>query len=120
MPLPAVLALPSAPPGRCQWLHQLRWCAAPCRCHRHFLQRSAARPISDHLSSPVCVLPQTPLCYVLPCYLYMLARGRQDLGPAAYWGLAALAITFAGVGTLAAIGSVRSIVLSIQQHDFFS
>lgn len=61
----------------------------------------------------------TPLCLVLPVVLFLMARGGQ-LAAWQRWGLAGLAATFSGVGILAAVGAVRSIVVAIQQHAFFS
>lgn len=90
----------------------------------------AVPPLLTHLPAPpscphlqlmgaVGALGFTPLCLVLPVVLYLMARGNQ-LAAWQRWGLAALAAAFSGAGVLAAVGAVRSIVVAIQQHAFFS
>lgn len=61
----------------------------------------------------------TPLVFVVPPILYLMARGGE-VSAAAYWAHVGLAVLFAAVGLLASIGAVRGIVLAIQQHDFYS
>jgi hypothetical protein len=81
----------------------------------------------------VGALGLTPLCLVLPPVLYVMARGRgggggsskgekgsTGLSPLAYWANVSAAVVWAGVGLLAAIGSVRAIVVAIEAHDFYS
>ena len=76
-------------------------------------------PFFSEVVGLVGALGLTPLCFVIPPLLYMMARGRATLGGVTYWGLAALAALFTAVGLLATIGAVRAIVVAIQQHDFF-
>lgn len=48
-----------------------------------------------------------------------MARGA-GLSRPAWWGIASIAIVFTGVGLLATIGATRSIVVAIQDHEFFN
>ncbi len=61
----------------------------------------------------------TPLCFVMPVALHLVARGGS-MSRTLWWFHVSLATAFAGCGALATVGSVRSIVLAIQQHAFFS
>ncbi|PRW57761.1 GABA transporter 1 [Chlorella sorokiniana] len=80
---------------------------------------AAAFPFFTQLMGAVGALGFTPLCLILPAVLFLMARGSQ-LAPWQRWGLGGLAATFTGLGVLAAVGAVRSIVVAIQQHAFFS
>ncbi|KAI3427931.1 hypothetical protein D9Q98_006323 [Chlorella vulgaris] len=94
---------------------------------------AATFPFFTQIMGLVGALGLTPLCLVLPPVLYVMARGRGSgggsskgekgstgLSPLAYWANVSAAVVWAGVGLLAAIGSVRAIVVAIEAHDFYS
>lgn len=61
----------------------------------------------------------TPLCFVMPVALHLVAHGG-GMPRMLWWFNVALATAYAGCGALATVGSVRSIVVAIQDHEFFS
>lgn len=63
--------------------------------------------------------PAAPTSFIIPPILFLMARG-PSLSRPAWWGIASVSIVFTCVGTLATIGSVRSIVVALQDHTFFS
>lgn len=81
---------------------------------------AAAFPFFSEIMGFIGAVGLTPLCFVIPVYLYLVAHERSALSRASYWFHVALMLIFTVVGLLATIGSVRSIVLAIQDHLFFS
>ncbi|PRW58780.1 GABA transporter 1-like [Chlorella sorokiniana] len=80
---------------------------------------AAAFPFFSEIMGFVGAVGLTPLCFVMPVVLHLVARGGS-MSRTLWWFQVALATAFAACGALATIGSVRSIVVAIQNHEFFS
>ena len=101
--------------------------ATALHCHR--LLNPLSQTLLFHHEHPQTLHPQimgfvgavglTPLCFVMPVVLHLVAHGG-GMPRMLLWFNVALATAYAGCGALATVGSVRSIVVAIQDHEFFS
>lgn len=96
-------------------------------CDGHVLHDTAApAPCSPAplpaLSLPPCppgALGYVPLCFVLPCVMWLKTqRGSLSLvQQATNWLVIGISVL---VGCLAALGSLRSLIVSFSSYEFFS
>lgn len=105
--------------------------AAPALLQRHALlltpqcaclpaQPAPAFPcLAADIMGAVGALGFTPMTYVLPLVLYLVARG-PSLPAWAWWGNAGLAAALTLAGLAAAVGSIRLIVENIRTYQFYS
>lgn len=93
------------------------WCV-----HAHVLTRCPTCPLYHHPTPTLCcpgALGYVPLCFVLPCVMWLKTqRGSLSLAQQAVnWLVIGISVL---VGCLAAIGSLRSLIVSFSSYEFFS